>query len=316
MNKKVGIIVGVAIAAILVGSIAFSKINGNKGTVTNEKEVITVTDRNGEVEVPKNPKVVVSLDYGSTDVLDKLGVEVAALPKKSLPSYLDKYKDDKYKDLGDLFEFSAETINELKPDLIIIEGRQQERFEELSKIAPTIYLGLDGTDHFGSLERNIDVLGKIFDKEDVANKELDTLKSRINAISEKVKADNLNALVTMVNEGSMSVYGNGSRFNSIYNEFGFKATDENIEVSKHGQSISSEYLVEKNPNYLFVLDKNVITGNESQTAKDIVENELVKTTDTYKDGHIVYLNPQAWYIGGAGLQATEIMIDDIEKAII
>lgn len=312
MRKKT--ILGIVLTSVLALGI-LTGCGNTKNVDVENKEVITIAHNAGETEVPKNPEKVVVLDYGSLDILDKMGVKVTGLAKDSLPSYLDKYKSDDYVNVGGIKEFNFETINELDPDLIIIEGRQEESYEELSKIAPTIYLGSKNVDHFEGVKENVTTLGKIFDKEDVAAKELEDIEKRLNLIKEKVESENLNALVTMVSDGSMSVYGVGSRFNSIYGNFGFKAADENIEVSKHGQSISYEYLAEKNPNYLFVIDKGVITGTEAQPAKDIVENEVVKTTDTYKNGHIIYLDAQAWYVGGQGLQGTEKMISDIEEAL-
>lgn len=315
MKKKS--VIGILTAAMLaLGILGGCGANTKKEATTTEKEVITIKHNAGETQITKNPKNVVVLDYGSLDILDKMGVEVAGLPKAAtLPAYLDKYKGDTYTDIGGLKEPNLEKINELKPELIIIEGRQAELYEEFSKIAPTIQLGTEGTEYFASVKKNADILGDIFNKKDVATEELGKLEARVNSIKKQVQADNLNGLVTMVADGSMSVYGEGSRFNTIYENFGFIATDKNIEVSSHGQSISYEYLAEKNPMYLFVLDKGAAIGKEAQPAKEIVETELVKTTNAYKDGNIIYLNPSAWYVGGAGLQAANQMITDIENAI-
>lgn len=278
-------------------------------------ETITITDRNGEVEVPKKPEKVVVLDYGSLDVLEEIGVDsVVGVPKSGMPEYLSEYKDDKYTDIGGIKEFNFETINELDPDLIIIEGRQADSLEELQKIAPTVYLGSSGADYLNSVKNNAKVLGQIFDKEKEVEEKLSTIDTRVNEIKDKVTGNKLNALAMMVSDGSMSVYGAGSRFNIIYNELGFAPTDESIEVSNHGQSISYEYIAEKNPNYLFVIDKGAVTGRGTP-AKESVENELVKTTDTYKNGNIVYVDSVAWYVGGAGFKALDKMLDDVENAL-
>lgn len=287
----------------------------NTTAVSKAIETITVTDRSGEVEVPKNPEKVVVLDLGSLDIMDELGVEAVGVPKSNLPEYLSEYKDEKYTDIGGVKEFNFETINSIEPDLIIIEGRQAESLEELSKIAPTLYLGSTGSDYYNGLKNNAEILGKIFDKENEVSEKFASFDTRINAINEKVKNENLNALVSMVSDGSMSVYGAGSRYNLIFNELGFAPTDDSIQVSNHGQSISNEYLAEKNPGYLFVLDKGQITGSNAQPAKEIIENELVKTTDTYKNGNIVYLDTQAWYVGGAGFGALDKMLNDVENVL-
>lgn len=316
-KKKLGIIIGIAVIAI-VGVLGAGKLVGkNDGQAVSE--TIMIKHDLGETEVPMNPERVVTLSYSTLDILDEMDLEekVVGTAKDNLPSYLDEYSDEKIVSVGNLKEFSLETINELKPDLIIIEGRQTDSYEDLMAIAPTIQLGTDNTDYFGSLERNLTVLGEIFGKEDEAKNQLAALSERVEKISEKVKGEGLNALALMVSDGAMSVYGNGSRFSSIYDNFGFKATDTEIEVSKHGQNISYEYLLTKNPNYLFVIDKASATGSseEPTAAKDILDNELVKSTDTHKNNNIIYLNGPAWYVGGAGLQSADLMIKDIEEAI-
>ncbi|WP_346934587.1 ABC transporter substrate-binding protein [Clostridium sp.] len=311
-KKKISIIVGVVIVA-LIGVFAATKFGSKDNEV--EGETIKIIHTAGETEVPKNPEKVVVLDYASLDIMDSLDIEgLVGLPKKNLPTYLSEYKEDKYTDLGGLKEFSLEAINEIKPNLIIIEGRQAEYYDELSAIAPTIQLGTNSKDYLKSLETNVNTIGQIFDKTDVATSKLKELNERVEVVGEKIKTAGTNALVTMVSDGVMSVYGAGSRFSIVFDKFGFTATDSNIEVSNHGQSITYEYLLAKNPNYLFVVDKAAGTsGSEDySTAKELIENDLVKTTETYKNGNIVYLNAQAWYVGGAGLQAADLMITDME----
>lgn len=312
MNKKVGIITGVIIA-VLILVFGVSKFKSNDVIQNNTKEMITVTDRNGEKKVPKNPKRVVVLDYGALDTMKAINKEPVGVPKQNLPNYLSMYKDDKYTDIGGVKEFNMEKINELKPDLIIIEGRQASYYDELNKIAPTILLGTDGTDHFGSLEKNAKVIASIYGVEDEVEGKIKDLNARAEKVAKKVKAGNKNALVTMVSEGNISAFGKGSRYSVIYDKFGFKPID-NIEVSKHGKNISSEYIVSKNPEYIFVVDRGVIVGDK-KPARDVVENELTRSTKAYKDGNIIYLDAQVWYLGGCGLMSTDLMINEIEKAI-
>ena len=297
---------------LLVGVVGCSKGNTEKAKEDNKK--IVVTDQKGEVEVPVNPKNVVVLDYGSLDIMTKLGIEPVAIPKSSLPLYLDKYNDDKYVDLGSLKEFDLEKINSVEPDLIIIEGRQESYYEDLKKIAPVLYLGTSNSDIFASAENNAKVLGKIFEKEAGVASELENINKRLEAVNTKVKENNSTALMTMFNEGSLSVYGEGSRYDMVYSKFGFTPADTQIEASNHGQNISFEYLKEKNPDYLLVLDRGAITGAQA-SVKETIENELIKTTKAYEKGQIVYVNPQAWYVGGSGIMAIDTIISDIETAV-
>lgn len=120
-----------------------------------------------------------------------------------------------------------------------------------------------------------------------------------------------------MNEGKLSAYGPGSRFGILHDVFGFAAVDKNIEVSTHGQSVSAEYVAEKDPDYLFVVDRGVISGNQgvSAAAKEAVENDLVKNTKAFKNGNIIYLDANYWYLSGGGLVSTANMADEILKDI-
>ena len=102
MNKKIGIIVGITVAAIIGGSVFLSKSGENNKKVETKQETIVVTDRKGNVTVPKDPQKVVVLDYSSLDTMSVIGEEAIAVPKSSLPTYLESYKDEKYVDLGSL----------------------------------------------------------------------------------------------------------------------------------------------------------------------------------------------------------------------
>ncbi len=277
-------------------------------TVNVEK--IVVTDMTGEVEVVKNPQRVVVFDYGLLDIIDNLGVEVVGLPKAALPKRFEKYEDGKYADLGDLKEPDYEAINALQPDLILLGGRQADLQEKFSEIAPTLLLNINGSKYMEDVKRNVNTLSKVFEKEDVAASKLKNIEDKINEIKTLVNEKDLSVLTLMVNEGAISTYGPGSRYGLIYNELGFKPEDENIEVSTHGQQVSFEYVVDKNPEYIFVVDRGAAIGGES-TAKAILENELINSTDAYKNGRILYLDSEAWYVISGGLNSTEIMLDEI-----
>ncbi|TCP52619.1 substrate-binding family protein [Tumebacillus sp. BK434] len=85
--------------------------------------------------------------------------------------------------------------------------------------------------------------------------------------------------------------------------------------SEHGQSISFEYIAEKNLEYLFVIDRgSVVEGQTKTTAQQLAENELVKKTKAFTNNHIVYLDSNYWYLSGGGLESVGAMIDQIYKA--
>ena len=278
---------------------------------------VVIKHKLGETTVKKNPEKVVVFDYGVLDTLDQLGVEVAGVPQEAVPSYLAKYEDAKYTNVGSLKEADFEKVNAMNPELIIISGRLQDSYEELSKIAPTVYMAVDNADYMNSLSSNVKTLGEIFGKEEEAKEAMASIESSIKALHDKVTASGKNALVVLTNEGKLSAYGAGSRCGVIHDVFGFTPSDANIEVSTHGQSVSFEYVMEQNPDYLFVVDRSaVVAGSgEAVPAKQVIENDLVKNTTAYKEGHIVYLDPNYWYLSGGGLESIQEMIKEVDASV-
>lgn len=285
---------------------------------TENKEVATtliIEHDLGKTEVEINPENVVVFDYGILDSLDYMGVEITGVPQSSsMPEHLSKFDGSEYANAGSLKEVDLEAVYEMQPDLIIISGRQSDYYEELSKIAPTISMGIDNENYLESFKENMIVLGQIFEKEEFVTEELAKIEESVATLNEAVTATGANALITLVNDGSVSAYGQVSRFGIIHNTFGFIPADENIEVSTHGQNVSFEYVLEVNPDYLFVVDRGAATGGES-TAAALLDNELIHATNASVNDHIVYLNAGIWYTASGGFTSTNMMIDEISAAL-
>lgn len=311
-----------ALSVLLMATLGLAACGntGNSSTVstqtrnTTEQTTVSIKDSNGDrVEVQRNPQKVVVFDNGSLDTLDALGVgdRVIGAATKNLPSYLDKYKD--VESAGGIKESDLEKINQLQPDLIIISGRQSDYKEELAKIAPTLYLAVDTKEPWESVQQNVNALAEIFGKEDKAKEELATLTKEIEKTKEKAYKLEQTALVTLVNEGQLSAYGSGSRFGLVHDVFGFKQADDQIEASTHGQSVSYEYILEKNPGILFVVDRTKAIGGDD--SKDNVSaNELVAQTDAGKNDQVISLQPDVWYLSGGGLESMKLMVEDVNQA--
>lgn len=286
---------------------------GTEQTVSTDRLVIK--HHLGTTEVVKNPKKVVLLSYGVIDSFDKLSIQIAGLPKGNLPGYLSKYgNDDTIMDIGNLMDPNFEKINELGPDLIVISARQSKLYDELSKIAPTIYMDIDKDDYLGSFEKNARQLGELFDKEVEVEKELMIIKSKIAKIKQISETSHKTGLIVLVNEGRYSAYGKGSRFGIIHDVFGIKPADQNIEVATHGQSVSNEFIQKINPDYLFVIDRGAAL-KKNDLNKAAFSNPLIEKTKAYQNNKIIFLSPDVWYLSGGGLESVSMMVDEIEKAI-
>lgn len=317
MNKKVAIISGLVIAGVIASAV-FLGLNKDDSKKDLNTGVIKVQHALGETEVKVNPKNVVVFDYAALDAMEVLKVEgVTGIPQdSSMPEYLSKFKGTEYINIGGLKEPNLEKINEIQPELIIINGRQHSFYDKLSEIAPTISLSKEDGKYMESFTKNMEILGNIFDKETMVEEELSKINAKIERINKKIVEKNYKATTLMVSEGNLSVFGSESRFGLIYNNLGFKNTDGNIKTSNHGQDVSFEYVASQEVDYMFVIDKSVISNNKNEKpAKEILNNELVNNSPVAKNGKIIYLDTNSWYLSDGGFISTNKMLDEIEAVI-
>lgn len=292
---------------------------GDKDNDTNnndsEDTTLTIKHELGETPLTKNPEKVVVFDFGVLDTLDKLDIDVAGVARGSnLPGYLKKYDNEEYENVGSLKEPDFDKISAIDPDVIFISGRQSEVYDELSKLAPTIYLGVDNSRYMDSFTENMKVIGEVFGKEEVIKEELAKIDQSIEDLQNKAKERDENALIILANDDKISAYGPRSRFGIIHDVFGVPAVDEGIEESTHGSNVTFEYVMEQNPDLLYVVDRSAAIGEEP-AAKKIVENKLVENTNAYKNDQITYLNPEVWYLSGGGLVSVSEMINEISTSL-
>ena len=281
---------------------------------TASAEKITIEHKYGKVEIDKNPEKVVVFDFGILDTLDELGVEVTGVPQAAIPPYLEKYAGEKYTNVGSLKEPDFEAIHAMQPDVIFISGRQAELYDQFAEIAPTVFVELDYTKYMESFEKNMNLVAEIFDKKEEVASALEEINTTVEAVNKKASANGKKGLIVLANEGKVSAYGPSSRFGIIHDVYGFGAADEKIEVSTHGQSITMEYIMETNPDVLFVIDRNTAVGGEAGAEK-VIENELVKKTTAFKENKIIYLDPDTWYLSGGGLKSVKLMAEEIETSL-
>jgi iron complex transport system substrate-binding protein len=320
------------IAAIMaVGLIACgsSSSNNSEQTTTEntstqqEKTSVTIKSLNGskeevDLEVPYNPKRIAILDFASLDIIDSLGVgeRVVGMASTSI-DYLKKYSDNtSIKSLGTIKEADFEAVMECEPDIIFIGGRLSNSYDKLSEIAPVVYLSTDT--EIGlveSVSKNAKTIASIFGLESEVDSKLANFTERINNL--KNFAQSKTALVGMTTSGSFNLLGNDGRCSIIGREIGFNNLTAASSTSTHGNESSFETVVSQNPDYIFVMDRDsAIATSGAKTAKEIMENDLVMSTDAYKNNHIVYLeHPNVWYTAEGGIQALDMMLKDLEKGL-
>lgn len=290
----------------------------------NTASSVTITALNAnaektEQEVPFDPQRIAVLDMAALDILNALGVgdRVVGTADTSL-EYLQSYIGGDIANLGTIKEADLEAVMACEPDIIFIGGRLQQSYDALSEIAPVVYLATD-TDLgvVESVRQNARAIASLFGLESKADELLAGFDSRISALADFAK--DKTAIVGMTTSGSFNVLGNDGRCSIIGKEIGFEniGVDAQVDTSTHGNEASFELIVQKAPQYLFVMDRDAAIGTDgAKLAKEIVENELVMGTQAYQNGHIVYLShPAVWYTAEGGITALDVMLSDLETGL-
>lgn len=289
-------------------------------------ETITVKSLNAnkeevDLEVPYDPERIAILDMACLDIIDSLGVgdRVVGSAGTSLDYLQDYVTDENIENLGTIKETDMEAVMACEPDVIFIGGRLSSSYDTLSEIAPVVYLSTDT--EIGvveSVRKNASTIAAMFGLEDQVDELMADFDERIETLA--AFAEGKTAIVGMCTSGSFNVLGNDGRCSMIGREIGFEnvGVDANVDTSTHGNEASFEYVVEKNPDYIFVMDRDAAIGTDgAQLAQDIMENELVQGTDAYKNGQLVYLeHPAVWYTAEGGVQALNLMLQDLENTLL
>lgn len=313
------------------GSSAEKNTASTSETTTSEEtstsDTVTLTTRNGagemvDIEFPSDPQRLAVMDLGALDILDNIGYgdRIVGVSKGSSIDYLQNYvTDDNLINLGTVKEADMEALIESEPDIIFIGGRMSAMYDELVKIAP-VYMVYTDTEKgvVESTSMNAKNIASLFHAEDKIDALLEDYNRRIDSL--KTVAEGKTAIVGMVNAGGFGLLGNDGRCSIIGREIGFEnvGIDADVDTSAHGNEASYEFVLLKNPDYIFAMDRDAAIGTEgAQLAAEVLDNELVNKTDAAQNGRVIVLeHSNVWYTAEGGITALGIMLSDLENTLL
>ncbi|ARU54629.1 periplasmic binding protein [Oleiphilus messinensis] len=305
---------------LVVCSVMTFLIWGQQAYGQDETRSVSIEHAQGKLSLSETPSRVVTFDLASLDTLDALNVNVLALPTKSVHDRLAKYSGKPYVNAGSLFEPDYETVAALEPDLVIVATRSSPSFKMLNSIAPTIDLSVWGEGFIEQFKDRSSTLAKIFARQSLYEKRLKGIEHKIAQVRSFSK-DAGKALIILTNGGKISAYGPGSRFGWLHYELGFSSVltsddpEQASNIGTHGDPVSFEFIHEANPAWLFVVDRDAAVGSARGAARALLDNPIIKRTQAYQSGQIVYLNPMNWYVIAAGLNAVDESVTEVLEAL-
>lgn len=267
-----------------------SSVDANTTAKSASESTRTVETAKGPVTIPANPQRVVSTYYHGT--LIALGITpIGANKEWWMGSPFLKEQEKGIQDIGT--PTSLEKVVELDPDLIIINDFDVEKYDEYSKIAPTIYIPYTA---YHNPQEEIQLLGKLLDRQQQAQAWLDRYQQTATAAREEIKniiKPGQTATLLNVRGKKLSVlgenYGRGGY--AIYDALQLKPLDivkkEVIDSDAQIKEISLEALPEyANSDYIFICFNN---ETEQADISSVLDNSLWKNLPAVKKGHVYTL---------------------------
>ncbi len=275
-----------------------------------QAQSITLPHAQGDTVIEGVPQTVMTSDWATFDNLTALGIPVIGVPSSNAPEYLvDKIAPDAER-IGSLQEPDIEAIAAANPDLMIVAARSRTAYPTLAAIVPTIDASIDNADIIGSLKQNLETYAGLFGVEARAAELIAALDARIAEATAAAEGKGT-GLVIVTNAGKIGIYGPDSRVSWIYNALNVPSVFDEVDDRDHGgDAISFEYLLEANPDWIFVVDRDAGVGSEG-AARALLDNELIHQTNFWKNDHIVYLDPTAAYISMNGYGAVMLLLQQV-----
>jgi iron complex transport system substrate-binding protein len=290
-------------AALFAGALSMA-------TVASAQDKV-ITHAQGETTISGVPAKVLVQDWASLDNLAALGVTVAGVPSSNAPGYLKDVIPADTLALGSLFEPDFEGIAASESDIYFISGRSASVYPTAKDILPTVDLSVNNGAIIDGLKANLTTLGTIFDKQDKAAELIANIDAKV-AEAKAAAEGKGKALVLVTNAGKLGVYGPDSRVSWVYNEVGMESALPTVKDGDHGgDAVTFEFLLEMNPDWVFVVDRDAGTTENTGAAAALLDNELFNQTTAAKEGQIVYLDAQAAYITMNGYQAVTLLLDQV-----
>lgn len=283
---------------------ATSQATGKEQT---EKGTRTVSTVMGDVEVPVNPQRVV-VDYVIGDVV-ALGVVPVGVAKSEEgggnTAFADKITQSTKIENWDM---EPEEIMALEPDLIILSFSQKP-YEDLSKIAPTVYIPYGDM----STKERIELIGNALNKTEEAQATISAYEEKISDAKQKLHEAGLSeTTVTIGQFNDKENYIAGAKHAVgvlAYNDLGLKVPKkvqtDIIDVNEYWGHISMEVLGS-------YCGDNIISLGEIPAS--VSDNAVWKSIPTVLSNNILYADTSmTWY---TDIMSSSALIDFIVDGLI
>ena len=314
--KKINLLYLLAILAIISGLLLYylpDMTSGHNAESNNTSQTFkekTIVHDLGTTKLKKVPKRIVILDNLYGEILNPLDITPVGATTGQADSqefstlFKKQYKDAKVVSVGWQGNPDLDKIAELKPDLILMTGEQEDLYDELSEIAPTVGYQINTDENWDYHETSLKV-AEIFDKRDEMKKDLDRVDAREAVFAENVKAKfgNQKLMYLRVTDNDIRYYAYG-HFGYLYDTYHFNRA-ETFNPDDMFQVIDPDKLKDINPDLLIV----------QADSQELLDNKLKNTPvwtslKAVQNNKVIYAD-YSTYMLGFGIVSQEAIMKQI-----
>ena len=314
--KKINLLYLLAILAIISGLLLYylpdmtSGHNAESNKTSQTFKEKTIVHDFGTTELKKAPKRIVILDNLYGEILNPLDITPVGATTGQADSqefstlFKKQYKDAKVVSVGWQGNPDLDKIAELKPDLILMTGEQEDLYDELSEIAPTVGYQINTDENWDYHETSLKV-AEIFDKRDEMKKDLDRLDAREAVFAENVKAKfgNQKLMYLRVTDNDIRYYAYG-HFGYLYDTYHFNRA-ETFNPDDMFQVIDPDKLKDINPDLL------IVQADSQELLDNKLKNSPVWTSlKAVQNNKVIYAD-YSTYMLGFGIVSQEAIMKQI-----
>ena len=314
--KKINLLYLLAILAIISGLLLYylpDMTSGHNAESNNTSQTFkkkTIVHDFGTTELKKVPKRIVILDNLYGEILDPLHITPVGATTGQADShefstlFKKQYKEAKVFSVGWQGNLDLDKIAELKPDLILMTGEQEDLYDELSEIAPTVGYQINTDENWDYHETSLKV-AEIFDKRDEMKKDLDRVDAREAVFAENVKAKfgNQKLMYLRVTDNDIRYYAYG-HFGYLYDTYHFNRA-ETFNPNDMLQVIDPDKLKDINPDLLIVqADSQELLENK------LKNNPVWSSLKAVQNNKVIYAD-YSTYMLGFGIVSQEAIMKQI-----
>lgn len=314
--KKINLLYLLAILAIISGLLLYylpDMTSGHNAESNNTSQTFkekTIVHDFGTTELKKVPKRIVILDNLYGEILNPLDITPVGATTGQADSqefstlFKKQYKDAKVVSVGWQGNPDLDKIAELKPDLILMTGEQEDLYEELSEIAPTVGYQINTDENWDYHETSLKV-AEIFDKRDEMKKDLDRVDAREAVFAENVKAKfgNQKLMYLRVTDNDIRYYAYG-HFGYLYDTYKFNRA-ETFNPDDMFQVINPDKLKDINP------DLMIVQADSQELLDNKLKNSPVWTSlKAVQNNKVIYAD-YSTYMLGFGIVSQEAIMKQI-----